>query len=170
MKIWTVDAFATKPFEGNPAAVCVIDAFLEDALMQSIGAEMAISETCFVVPKSESHFLIRWFTPKDEAPMCAHASLAAAHILWEQKITPSPVLTFESRIGLLTISKNNDWIDMDFPAQMTEATSPPDILLRALDATPLSVHIGFNGYLVEFSSEKEVISLNPDLSLIKQLP
>ncbi len=171
MKIWTVDAFTDQPFKGNPAAICVLGSFPDESLMQSIAAEINLSETAFIVPKSEAHFLIRWFSPKDEAPICAHASLAAAHILWEQGFTKAPSFTFESRIGYLPISNEDNWINMDFPAQYTEPAQLPNILLEALGGIyPSSVHFGFNGYLLELSSEEDLVNLKPDLSLIKQLP
>lgn len=171
MKIWTVDAFAERPFKGNPAAICVLDSFLDDSLMQSIAAEINLSETAFIVPKSDSHFLIRWFSPKDEAPICAHASLAGAHILWEQGFTKSSTFAFESRVGTLPIYNEDNWINMDFPAQYTEPAELPDILLKALGGiVPSAVHFGFNGYLLELTTEKDLLSLRPDLALLKLLP
>ncbi len=174
MKIWTVDAFAKKPFEGNPAAVVVLEAFLSAHMMQAIAAEMNISETTFVVPLSENHFHIRWFSPRDEAPICAHASLAAAHILWEQGFTKAPLLNFESQAGTLLISKHQDLISLNFPVQVTSHCEAPHSLLeRVLGVSTnliKAVYTMPNHYLVELESESDVVTLNPDLMLLKQIP
>ena len=105
MHIWQVNAFTNEPFKGNPAGVCIVDEFLQPELMQKIAAEVNYSETSFVKKIAANHYHIRWFSPKDEAPLCGHATLATAHLLWEKGEIDSDHITFESLSGPLMIRK-----------------------------------------------------------------
>lgn len=175
MKFWVVDACSDTLFKGNPAAVCVLEEFLDSALMQNIAAELKISETAFVVPVSSSEFKIRWFTPEDEAPICGHATLAAAHILWEEKMTQSPLLSFEYKAGTLTAERKASWITLSLPSQpLSPCAHPPLDLYQVGNFEFKNVCYGYPGfgghYLVELASQEEVEKFSPNLALLKKIP
>ena len=125
--IWTVDAFTSKPFSGNPAAVCLLEQELPDDLKQNIAAEMNISETCFVTKqKTESFsqgekFGLRWFTPTNEVPLCGHATLAAATVLYQVSKNCNPVIKFDTLSGVLEAKKKDDKVVLDLPLNAPEA-------------------------------------------------
>lgn len=124
MKIWLVDAFTSIPFRGNPAGICLVEEFPETSLMQKIAAEMNWSQTAFITKKAEHHFHIRWFSPRDEAPLCGHATLAASHIIWQERKSQSNFLSFDSLGGLLTAEKDSSgWIYLNFPRQTCQPLS-----------------------------------------------
>src|SRR5436305_490595 len=115
--IFVVDAFASAPFEGNPAAVCLLECDADDGWMQSVAAEMKHAETAFLVPRGNSYGL-RWFTPTTEVDLCGHATLASAHVLWETaRLQPGHAAKFETKSGLLTCTRDGEEIRMDFPAE-----------------------------------------------------
>ncbi|NBT85549.1 MAG: PhzF family phenazine biosynthesis protein [Alphaproteobacteria bacterium] len=170
-KLWLVDAFTGVPFKGNPAGVCVLDRFPDAKVMQKIAAELNWSETTFVRQKSEHHFHIRWFSPRDEAPLCGHATLAAAHILWEQQKTKCDLITFESMGGPLTAQKKGEWITLNFPAREVSACPMPEFLTDALgDVVIESVYKDDILYLVVLRDVESVVNLEPNLSLIEKIP
>ncbi|MCX7338561.1 MAG: PhzF family phenazine biosynthesis protein [Alphaproteobacteria bacterium] len=173
LRIWLVDAFTNTPFQGNPAGVCLVQSFPSTDFMQNIAAEMNWSQTAFVEQKSDTHFHIRWFSPRDEAPICGHATLASAHVLWEQKIARTNLITFDSLGGPLTACKQKDqqgWITLDFPTRLVAPCPMPELLMTALgDVCVQSVHKDETVYLVVLSSTEEVLSMDPSLHLIEQL-
>ncbi len=159
-KIWLVDAFTSTPFAGNPAGVCLVDEFPKTNVMQQIAAELNWSETTFIIQKSPEHFHIRWFSPRDEAPLCGHATLAAAHILWQQGKAKTDLITFDSLGGPLTAKKNKSWITLNFPARFVFPCSMPEILHNALgDVAIQSVHKDDVLYLVMLGDADEVRAL-----------
>src|SRR5688572_13774707 len=113
--IYVVDAFAGKPFTGNPAAVCPLESWPDDTLLQSIAAENNLAETAFFVP-SGNDYHIRWFTPKAEVDLCGHATLATAFVLFERLGYTREMISFESRSGILTVTKEGDWLTLNFPS------------------------------------------------------
>ena len=118
LPLFQIDAFAERVFQGNPAAVCPLEAWLPEALMQAIAAENNLSETAFCVPEGESYGL-RWFTPQKEIDLCGHATLASAHTLWETgTLQPGEQARFHTLSGLLTAEKKGDWIELNFPAKL----------------------------------------------------
>src|SRR5215831_16277804 len=120
LTITQVDAFADKPFAGNPAAVCVLQQPRDAAWMQLVAREMNLSETAFLV-KRDQGFGLRWFTPTVEVDLCGHATLASAHVLWEQEhLGPRETACFHTRSGVLTAKKKGTWIEMDFPATLAK--------------------------------------------------
>ncbi|QDT53521.1 Trans-2,3-dihydro-3-hydroxyanthranilate isomerase [Caulifigura coniformis] len=130
-----IDAFADRPFTGNPAAVCLLDRDVDDAWMQNVAAEMNLAETAFVRPREDGYSL-RWFTPEVEVDLCGHATLASAHALWTEAAVPSDrALRFHTRSGLLTCVRRGEQITMDFPAVLSEQVSPRPELLEALGTT-----------------------------------
>ncbi len=171
MKVWHVDAFSNRPFAGNPAAVILVDEFPDGYLMQAIAEELNLSETTFVKKLGKSHYHIRWFSPKDEAPLCAHATLAAAHVLWKENIVDGSLITFESRGGPLTASIDSEkWIHLNFPAKEVIQCAMPGLLSRALaDVTVESVYSDDTIYVAVLDNCEELVNLRPDLDKIMEL-
>lgn len=120
LTLYQIDAFASKPFEGNPAAICPLDAWLPDELMQSIATENNLSETAFFVPTSTG-FHIRWFTPVHEVDLCGHATLASAYVIFNFLGHENQEVVFESKSGNLIVKRNNDWLEMNFPYHICPA-------------------------------------------------
>lgn len=172
-----VDAFTSRPFRGNPAAVCVLDAPRDDVWMQAVAAEMNLSETAFLTRESatgdSADFGLRWFTPTVEVDLCGHATLASAHVLWTEGHLPtSAQARFHTRSGLLTADWRNGWIELDFPA--TPAMEITDgalvaVLAQALGVTPVLVGRSQFDLLVEVATADEVRSLTPDLARLATL-
>ncbi|OGW33058.1 MAG: oxidoreductase [Nitrospirae bacterium GWC2_56_14] len=165
-----VDAFTDRAFAGNPAAVCLLDGPRDERWMQNVAREMNLSETAFLSLRSDGYDL-RWFTPTAGVDLCGHATLASAHVLWEEEILDKQeTARFHTRSGLLSATRKDGWIEMDFPAEAQKPALAPPALTRALGATP--VYIGKNrfDYLVELESEAVLRSLRPDLGLLKTLP
>ncbi len=169
LAIHQVDAFATRAFEGNPAAVCILDAWLPDALMQAIAAENNLAETAFSV-KSGDAYGLRWFTPTTEVPLCGHATLATAHVLFRELGVRAEELRFETLSGELRVVKGEQGkLSMDFPAVPNEPIAEPAGLAEALGSELLAVHRG--RYLMcELESAAAVSALKPDFSLLAKIP
>ena len=167
--IYQVDAFAQAPFQGNPAAVCLLNQEADANWMQNIAAEMNLSETAFLFPKNESYGL-RWFTPATEVDLCGHATLASAHILWETgALSPERPALFDTLSGRLTSTKNQDWIEMDFPAEPATKSALPDGMLQALGADPLYVGKYRMDYIVQLKDETCVKKLAPDFNALSKI-
>ena len=167
-----VDAFTDVPFRGNPAAVCLLDQMRGDAWMQSVAAEMNLSETAFVLRQGDA-WRLRWFTPRVEVDLCGHATLASAHVLWEvDRVSADRSIVFETRSGRLTCAKHGGWIEMDFPAEPATQASDPGPLLAALGAEGSVVGHKRNrmDYLVEVEDAATVRGLKPDMRLLASLP
>jgi PhzF family phenazine biosynthesis protein len=167
--LFWVDAFCDHPFSGNPAAVCLLDAPREDAWMQALAGELGLSETAYVQPEGDA-FGLRWFTPTMEMSLCGHATLAAAHVLWETRCLSSDVpARFPTLGGLLECQLHGDWIEMDFPA---EPVQPFDLLPDLLGGLP--EEIVWTGrsrldFVAELKDEEAVRSMIPDLEAIRKL-
>jgi PhzF family phenazine biosynthesis protein len=166
--IYQVDAFTNRRFAGNPAAVMVFPDFPDDTVMQSIAAENNLAETAFLVPAGGGYRL-RWFTPAVEVDLCGHATLASAHVLWEDgHLKPGTQARFHTLSGLLTASQRDDgWIELDFPAEPAAIDDPPAELVRALDVTPVYAGRNRMDYLIEVPSEEIVRGLHPDMTLLR---
>jgi PhzF family phenazine biosynthesis protein len=136
ISLYQIDAFASQLFEGNPAAVCPLDEWLPDEVMQSIAEENNLSETAFFVPSDEG-FHIRWFTPKSEVDLCGHATLASAYVLFNILGYEKDRIEFESRSGILTVTRENEWLVMDFPAQPPIPCDIPPEIVAAFDTKPV---------------------------------
>ena len=169
MKIrqYQVDAFANRAFEGNPAAVCPLESWLDDGLLQAIAEENNLSETAFFVP-SDKGFCLRWFTPASEVDLCGHATLATAHVLFEHLGHPGQAITFETRSGPLAVKRQRNLLEMDFPARPPIPCASFELLARALGRQPLEV-LGADDYLAVFDNEAVVRSIRPDFSLLATL-
>jgi len=166
--IFQADAFTSEPFRGNPAGVCLLREEATASWMQDVAAEMNLSETAFIVPRGENNFSIRWFTPTTEVPLCGHATLASAHILWEQDVAScQKPISFQAPKGLLTAQRQADWIQLNFPALPPEQVDLPAELSQALGCQPLSAHrSSLPSYLVELDSAETVRQLQPDITLL----
>ncbi|BAZ23706.1 PhzF family phenazine biosynthesis protein [Kalymmatonema gypsitolerans NIES-4073] len=168
--ITQVDAFTNTPFAGNPAAVCVLPAPQSEDWMQKVAQEMNLSETAFLV-RQEDGFHLRWFTPTTEVPLCGHATLASAHVLWSQgHLLPDEVARFQTKSGLLIAKKQGNWIELDFPVNHSEETTASGELDQALGVPIQTVMINSLGYLVELESEDLVRQMQPNFELLKALP
>lgn len=167
LTVYFIDAFATKPFEGNPAAVCFLDEWLPDELMQSIAAENNLSETAFLV-KTSSGFYVRWFTPTNEVDLCGHATLASAFVLFNILGYEKQTILFQSKSGLLEVIRKNDFLEMDFPAQPASNCAIPEQLLRAFDDRPIEC-LKSQDYIVVFENEDIVLNAKPNMSLLAEL-
>lgn len=170
--LWIVDAFAEKPFTGNPAAVCLLDAARDAAWMQHVAAEMNLSETAFVSPRAngEDGFDLRWFTPTVEVDLCGHATLASAHVLWElRRLDRERIARFHTKSGWLTAATHGAEIELDFPAKIVVPVAPPKGLVEALGAAPVFVGSNKMDYLVELESDEHVRSVAPDFEALKQV-
>ena len=168
-----MDAFAERPFTGNPAAVCVLDGPRPDTWMQDVARELNLSETAFLHPIKDG-FRLRWFTPTMEVDLCGHATLASAHVLWtEGHLSPGTAARFHTRSGLLTTLQRDNWIEMDFPAEPSEPVTDSSLcneLASALGAKPLSIEKNRWDYLVELDSEETIRNLAPDFMRLAALP
>ncbi len=170
LRIFTVDAFTSEPFAGNPAAVCLVAQPRPDAWMQRLAAEMNLAETAFLTRAADGYEL-RWFTPEVEVDLCGHATLASAHILWETgALSPRERARFHTRSGPLAAERAGEWIELDFPATPAAPSGDVDVLEQALGVRPLYVGKSCFDYLVEVESEATVRRLQPDLARLKALP
>jgi PhzF family phenazine biosynthesis protein len=169
--ITVVDAFADRPFSGNPAGVCVLSEPAPDEWMRLVAREMNLAETAFLVPQADG-FSLRWFTPAVEVDLCGHATLASAHVLWQQGfLPPGAIARFHTRSGLLLARPKGDLIELDFPARAATEVAPPDSLLGALGITrPRWIGKNAYDYMVEVEREQEVVGLAPDLGTLAKLP
>jgi len=167
LKLFHIDAFATRAFEGNPAAVCPLDFWLDDSLLQSIAEENNLSETAFFVP-SANGFDLRWFTPVTEVDLCGHATLASAHVLFNHLGYSEKAIHFQTRSGQLVVEKTGGFLQMNFPAIESHPCEMPPLLVESLGAAPSEVLLA-DDYLVVFPNEDIVQSLNPSFHLLSQL-
>lgn len=169
--LWQVDAFADRPFGGNPAAVCLLAAPGETAWMQAVAAEMNLSETAFVAPVAAGEFHLRWFTPKVEVDLCGHGTLAAAHMLWEaRRLARGQEARFRTRSGGLTARRQDDgWIELDFPARPPRPIAAPAGLEAALGARPRGLWATHGQYLAELEQEETVRQLQPNFERLASL-
>ena len=162
-----VDAFTGELFAGNPAGVCILSAFLADSIMQKIAAENRHSETAFVVPRADGDFDLRWFAPKVEDDLCGHATLASAYVLALRKHEVWPV-RFHTRSGMLTVARNGDSFEMDFPARPSQPCETPVGLLSALGLKTALVTKS-RDYLVVIDQAEQVRALSPDIATLGKL-
>ena len=165
LKIYQIDAFADKIFEGNPAAVVPLNEWLSDKTLQNIALENNLSETAFYVP-SEIGFHIRWFTPGAEVDLCGHATLATAHVLFEHYNFSGNEILFDSRSGILKVEKLNKRLTLDFPTSKIKEVDVPDNLKNAFNNKPVKCIKGRDDYMLVFSTEKEIEGLKPDIQQI----
>lgn len=167
--IYQVDAFTSSLFSGNSAAVCPLDSWLDDTVMQAIAQENNLSETAFIVPHNEQ-YQIRWFTPNKEVALCGHATLASAFVLFELLAFPHEKIIFDSQSGPLCVKKEGDFLQMDFPALPYHEISPSSELLNSLNVCPVAVYESTFDLLLIFDNEHDVQQAKLDLNTIAKLP
>jgi len=167
IKQYQVDAFARRVFEGNPAAVCPLDGWLRDEILQAIAEENNLSETAFFVP-AQNGFHLRWFTPVAEVDLCGHATLASAHVLFEILGYPKPVIEFETRSGKLSVERKDGLLAMDFPARPPASCALPEALIRGLGRHPVEV-LAADDFVAVFDSEAVVRALSPNFAKLCEL-
>jgi len=167
LKIFQIDAFTDTLFLGNPAAVCVLNDWISDELMQDIAGENNLSETAFAVKKEEK-YEIRWFTPVTEVDLCGHATLATAYVLFNHYNVNSKKIEFYSpHSGILTVEKaENDYLTLDFPSDKLVETQSSEVLIRAIGKEPWKTLKGKSDYLLLFSNQKEIEEIEPDFTLL----
>lgn len=168
LQLFQADAFTGRQFAGNPAAVVPLDRWLPDGLMQRIAMENNLSETAFYVPYDDGYGL-RWFTPVMEVNLCGHATLATAHILFENFIRTKSFIRFTTRSGILTVHKNGDLLEMDFPSAIPKPISIPDLLEGALGCTPRYCFAGGEDIMAVFDHEEDILQMNPDFRFVAKL-
>lgn len=173
IRLFQVDAFTSRLFCGNPAAVCPLSRWLEDGLLQNIALENTVSETAFFVPAGRGYAL-RWFTPEREVDLCGHATLASAFVLWDRLGCQEPILHFETRSGRLSVEREGEWLVMDFPLLEAGPCAPLPLVLEGLGRPPQELRCvrrsGRTGnYLAVYDSEEEVRALEPDMTRLKAL-
>jgi len=166
--IYQVDAFTSEPFKGNPAGVCILEKEMPDKWMQNIAAELHVSETAFI-SGSKDVYKIRYFTPESEVPLCGHATLSSAHIMYETGVVgKNEIITFNSKAGILKISYSDDWVVMNFPSYDLKPAQIPQDICNYIVITPSEFYITEHGWtFVVLSNEEEVLNLNPDFRAMK---
>ena len=165
--LYQIDAFASGLFKGNPAAVCPLEAWLPDHLMQSVAEENNLSETAFFVPEGDG-FQIRWFTPKSEVDLCGHATLASAYVLFNMLGYGEDKIAFDSKSGRLTVTQDKEWLTMDFPAQPPAACGIPEEIIEAFHTRPMEC-LRSEDLIVVFEREIDVERADPDLHRLMKL-
>lgn len=166
--IYQVDAFASRRFAGNPAAVMLFDRFPDDCTLQAIAAENNLAETAFLVPEGED-FLLRWFTPTVEVPLCGHATLASAAVVMERLEPQRERVVFHSASGRLSVDRTAIGYVMNFPARVSEPVAPPPLLAEALGQVPVEVVADRFNYLALLETADQVRRLRPDVATIARL-
>jgi PhzF family phenazine biosynthesis protein len=160
--LFHIDAFTDRPFAGNPAAICLLPAWKDDIWLQSVAREMNLSETAFVV-RQQGHFDLRWYTPKVEVDLCGHATLASAHVIWQEGLVQSGKdIDFSTKSGHLRAFRRNGEIELDFPLKPEQAADAPAGLVEGLGIKPRYVGKNQFDYMVEVESEAILRAMSPD--------
>ena len=167
LSIYQIDAFSSCVFEGNPAAVCPLDEWLPDETMQSIAEENNLSETAFFVPKDDG-FHIRWFTPASEVDLCGHATLGSAYVLFNILGYKNEAIQFDSKSGILVVTKQDDWLTLDFPKQPPVYCEPPKEIVEAFNKEPIECMMS-EDIIAVFENEIDIESANPNFEQLKKL-
>jgi len=166
--IFQLDAFTTRRFAGNPAAVILMESFPEDGVLQAIADENNLAETAFLVPE-DGNYRLRWFTPVTEVPLCGHATLASAAVVMERLEPERTRTVFHSASGPLTVTRTGATYVMDFPARSSEPIAASPDLSAALGVVPVEVFANEFNYLARLESAQAVRALTPDMTLISKL-
>ncbi len=169
-KIFQVDAFASSLFQGNPAAVCVLDSPMDEKTMQNIAMENNLAETAFVIKRKED-YLIRWFTPEVEVDLCGHATLAAAYVMFEEYGHTSDLIhLFSERSGALRVQREeNGELTLDFPVDVLSPVAPIEDINLALGKNPLEIYKGKTDYLLVYAKEEDVRAIEPNFFLLDKV-
>jgi PhzF family phenazine biosynthesis protein len=169
LSLYQVDAFSSGVFSGNPAAVCPLDSWLDDALLQAIAAENNLSETAFFVA-NESGFQIRWFTPRGEVDLCGHATLASAYVIFKKLQPELNVIEFNSRSGILKVTQEAEKLILNFPSLPYEEIDWQEEFIGAVNINPSKVFRSTFDLLFIFDREEDITNAIPNHTLISKLP
>jgi PhzF family phenazine biosynthesis protein len=169
LAIYHIDAFTDKLFSGNPAAVVPLNNWLSEETMLSIAAENNLAETAFYV-KTDDGFDLRWFTPTVEVDLCGHATLAAAYVIFNLQKFEGEEIRFDTRSGILTVKREDDWLTLNFPVDQYQIAVPPPALVESLNTVMTEVYKGKTDYLVVLDSEEEVMNLEFDIIVLSTIP
>lgn len=167
LKLFQVDAFSDKVFGGNPAAVCPLEHWLPDDLMQRIAIENSVAETAFFIPINGG-FEIRWFTPEIEMDLCGHATLATAHVIARHLNYSEPSIKFQSLSGELMVIVQDELLTLNFPSRKPEPSDVPQIILDAFQEKPIEV-LKSRDYLLVFETEEIIRQIEPNQSILNQI-
>lgn len=166
IKFFQVDAFTHQPFKGNPAGVCMLETMPDDDILKSIAAENNLAETAFLLPENEGYRL-RWFSPLVEIPLCGHATLASAHVLWEAGLVPAAdTISFYTLSGVLTARRDAGWIALNFPARESEPANLPESFRSLFKDNVVNVAYSVDRYIVELNSSAAVAAFVPDRQIL----
>lgn len=165
-----VDAFTDRPFGGNPAAVMILEDFLDDQTLQKIAIEHNLSETAFLVERGHAHYDLRWFTPGGEVPLCGHATMASGFALMNEFDVEADEVRFETMSGTLAVSRRGDRYSLDLPATVPEPMDEPERLAEAIGVKPEAVFVASHMCLPVLATEAELRAVRPNLALIEELP
>jgi PhzF family phenazine biosynthesis protein len=168
IRLFQIDAFTDRLFCGNPAAVCPLNAWLPDALMQQIAMENNLAETAFFI-KGAGRFDIRWFTPSVEVDLCGHATLAAAFVIFEYEKFAGSMIEFGSRSGALRVHRDGNLMTLDFPADVPLAAEAPESLIAGIGLPPRETYRGKTDYMLVYSSPDEIENMKPDMKRIAEI-
>lgn len=167
LPIYQIDAFTDRQFKGNPAAVCPLEEWIEDELMQKIAAENNLAETAFFV-KKENDYELRWFTPKEEIDLCGHATLASAFVIFNYMDTTLEQINFHTKSGVLEVSKEGTLLSLLFPSRPGKPCEVPHELIKGLGKEPQEVYKA-RDYLAVFETEQDIVDLVVNLEELKKL-
>lgn len=168
IKIFQIDTFTNRLFGGNPAAVCPLDYWLEDDVLQQIALENNLAETAFYVQLDNNKFHLRWFTPECEMDLCGHATLASAYVIFEEDGFSNDKIEFETQSGVLTVEKENDLYTLNFPSRPAVKSELPKIIAEGLNIQPKEVWKA-RDYLLVFDNEDDVRNIRPDQAILNQI-
>lgn len=165
---YQIDAFTEKVFGGNPAAVCPLQDWLPDDILQNIAQENNLAETAFYVKKDRG-YEIRWFTPVCEVDLCGHATIASGHALFNHEGYSGTTIEFSSRSGILRVTKKEKMLALDFPVDTFESIDPPKDFIKALGASPIEAYRGKTDFMFVYKSQQEIQNMEPDLDMLKKV-
>ena len=165
---YQLDAFTDKVFGGNPAAVCILDEWLDDQVLQAIAAENNLSETAFIIKQSECLYKLRWFTPALEVDLCGHATLASAHVIFSFLEPDISTVKFDTASGILTVTNSGDLLAMEFPSWEIKSFEDTDILDQALGIKPVATYKN-RDLLAIFEKESDIRDLKPNMEILLEM-
>ena len=168
LKIFHIDAFTDQLFGGNPAAVCPLEAWPDDKILQNIARENNLPETAFFVQLSEKKYHLRWFTPEIEMDLCGHATLAAAFVIIHELGNNNSTILFDTQSGLLQVKEIEGYLELDFPSRPPKKVDLPPIIRDGLNILPKEIWKA-RDYLLVYNSERDIENIEPNVPIINQL-
>ncbi|HNW99636.1 MAG TPA: PhzF family phenazine biosynthesis protein [Bacteroidales bacterium] len=167
IKLFQVDAFAEKLFMGNPAAVCPLEKWLPDEILQKIAMENNLSETAFFVNENNA-FHIRWFTPLTEVDLCGHATLATSHVIFNLLHHENDVIHFFSKSGVLSVRKENEYLILNFPTDKISKIEIPAIIAEGIGMAPVETYKGTSDYMLIYKNQEQIENIKPDFKILSK--